>query len=137
MAASRLDRIHFRQLLSHRRPSILQSTPATHSYNHTSRLRPGRNFTSSTSRYEQQTHRKESFSSRLRSALGKTKITWYPIPVGLGIGFLGFAQLYKVQQREKARIAEEEEARGGGAGGGDEEPGKPKKRKKTRPSGPW
>jgi len=66
--------------------------------------------------------------------LGKTEIKWYPIPVGLGIGFLGVLQFYRSQQREKRR-QEEATARLGGEYGG--EPGKPKKRERIRPSGPW
>ncbi|KAH0543253.1 hypothetical protein FGG08_002417 [Glutinoglossum americanum] len=91
-----------------------------------------RNFSSSARRYEQgqkQRHR-ESFWKRLRFALRNTRIEWYPIPVGLGIGFLGFAQLYRVRQR-KAR--EEEERRLDRYG----EDGRPTKRQKIRPSGPW
>lgn len=74
------------------------------------------------------------FRSRLRTALQRTKVQWYPIPVGLGIGFLGFAQLYRRhqhQQREKLRQEEEDEVDSEGKGG------KPKRRKRIRPSGPW
>lgn len=54
---------------------------------------------------------------------------WYPIPVGLGIGFLGFVQFYKTQAREKERLERE---------AADEEPGvRPKKRPRVRPDGPW
>lgn len=91
-----------------------------------------RPFSSSSHRLEQQQqHRKESFSSRLRAALGKTKIQWYPIPVGLGVGFLGFLQFTKIQRRERERIEAEREEE-------YETPsGRPKKRPRTRPSGPW
>lgn len=76
------------------------------------------------------------------AAWRNTRIEWYPIPVGLGIGFLGFAQLYRVRQRESAREAEEEKNHTKTAGendalGEDGEGGKPKKRKRIRPSGPW
>ena len=73
------------------------------------------------------------FRARLRVALKKTKIEWSPIPVGLGIGFLGLLQFYRTQSA-KARLKEEddraEEDR-------NENAGKPKKRKRIRPSGPW
>lgn len=70
----------------------------------------------------------ERFGSRLGSALRSTKVQWYPIPVGLGVGFLGLVQFYKTQAREKERREQEE------AG----EPGsRPKKRERTRPEGPW
>ncbi|KAI0443541.1 phosphatidylserine decarboxylase [Xylaria telfairii] len=71
---------------------------------------------------------RDRFSSRLRHALNDTKIRWYPIPVGLGIGFLGFVQFYKTQAREKERL-EREASR-------EEEP-RPKKRPRVRPDGPW
>lgn len=87
---------------------------------------------------QQQQHRKESFRSRLGSAWRTTKVEWYPIPVSLGIGFLGFAQFYRVRQREKVREQEEEEARAGVEHGeGGENGGRPKRRKRIRPSGPW
>jgi len=97
-----------------------------------------RKFTSSTrhQRYEQH-YSRGSFGSRLRAAWRQTKIEWYPIPVGLGIGFLGCAQLYRVRQREKVREAEEESGRALSAPGDNGEGGKPKKRRRIRPSGPW
>lgn len=62
------------------------------------------------------------FSQRLGDALRNTKIQWYQIPVGLGIGFLGLVQFYKVSARER----EKQE-------GGE----KPKPRQRIRPDGPW
>jgi phosphatidylserine decarboxylase len=67
----------------------------------------------------------------LRKALAETKIKWYPIPVALGIAFLGLGQLYRVNEREKAkRINEERED-------GEEPTGRPKRRERIRPTGPW
>src|SRR6187549_3992877 len=55
------------------------------------------------------------------------KIEWYPIPIGLGVGFLGLVQFYKVYSREQ----EQDDGENG-------EPGsKPKKRPRIRPEGPW
>ncbi|KAI9932187.1 hypothetical protein ASPWEDRAFT_39952 [Aspergillus wentii DTO 134E9] len=73
---------------------------------------------------------KGSFGSRLRFALRNTKVEWYPIPVGLGIGLLGLLQYYKTQRAERRRIEQEawEEAW---------EYGKPPPRQRIRPSGPW
>lgn len=73
---------------------------------------------------------KESFSTRLGSAWRKTKIEWYPIPVGLGIGFLGLVQFYRTQRAEKERLdrAAEEELEG---------EDRPPRRKRIRPSGSW
>lgn len=72
-----------------------------------------------------------SFGSRLRTALRKTKIEWKPIPVALGIGFLGAVQFYRVREREKRRQEEDKDK------AEEEEKHKPKKRKRIRPSGPW
>ncbi|KAF2816124.1 phosphatidylserine decarboxylase [Mytilinidion resinicola] len=81
---------------------------------------------------EQQQQTKESFRSRLNAALKSTKIEWKPIPIGLGIGFLGLFQFYRVQQREQRIQEEERSSYGSGPDGG-----KPKKRERIRPSGPW
>ncbi|OAA66173.1 phosphatidylserine decarboxylase proenzyme 1 [Cordyceps fumosorosea ARSEF 2679] len=62
------------------------------------------------------------FSQRLGDALRKTKVTWYHIPVGLGVGFLGLVQFYKVQSREREK-----------QDGGD----RPKPRPRIQPEGPW
>ncbi|KFY06018.1 hypothetical protein V491_08905, partial [Pseudogymnoascus sp. VKM F-3775] len=67
----------------------------------------------------------EPFHRRLGRALRDTRIRWYPIPAALGIGFLGLAQLYKVNEREKKARREEEEGE------------KPYRRKRIRPTGPW
>ncbi|KAK7747153.1 phosphatidylserine decarboxylase 1 [Diatrype stigma] len=95
--------------------------------------RPVRQFTSSPRPCIHQTparwQGKERFRSRLGTALRNTKVQWYPIPVGLGIGFLGFVQFYKTQAREKDRLERE---------AADGEPGvRPKKRPRVRPDGPW
>jgi phosphatidylserine decarboxylase len=88
---------------------------------------------------QQEKYRKESFGARLKTALNKTRIEWYTIPVVAGIGFLGATQFYKVTQREKARQEEENRLNAYSDGGDHEphEPGRPKKRKRIRPSGPW
>lgn len=106
------------------------------------RCRNPRFFSSSARLYRQKPHYKDSFGSRLRKALNETKIKWYPIPVGLGIGFLGLGQLYRVNEREKARIREEELEDDGvvkivGSGGEGEPGGRPKRRERIRPTGPW
>ncbi|KAH3977141.1 hypothetical protein HBI70_029110 [Parastagonospora nodorum] len=96
---------------------------------------PSRTFSSSRTAFDQQNfHRKESFRSRLNSALKKTKVEWKPIPIALGVGFLGAFQLYRIQRREKHT-----------AGANKDLPdevqvdpqGRPKKRERIRPSGPW
>lgn len=68
------------------------------------------------------------FSQRLGEAMRNTKIQWYRIPVGLGIGFLGLVQFYKVSSREKERREIED---------GQESTKAPKRRPRVRPDGPW
>ncbi|KAG6079168.1 hypothetical protein E4U31_004814 [Claviceps sp. LM219 group G6] len=72
--------------------------------------------------------RRPRFSQRLSEALRRSKITWYHIPVGVGIGFLGLVQFYKVTAREERRRQQE--------AGGDADD-KPRTRPKIRPEGPW
>ena len=97
-----------------------------------------RHFSSSSARRKSAgQHEGASFTSRLRMALRETKIKWYPIPVGLGIGFLGLLQFNRIQQRERARREEEEESGYGSENGVDGNGGRPRKRKRIRPSGPW
>ncbi|KAE8149434.1 phosphatidylserine decarboxylase-domain-containing protein [Aspergillus avenaceus] len=67
------------------------------------------------------------FGSRLRFALRTTKVEWYPIPVGLGIGLLGILHFYKSQRAERDRIAREAE----------DEITNPPPRPRVRLSGPW
>jgi phosphatidylserine decarboxylase len=96
------------------------------------RTNPSRSFSSSKVYCDNQ-HRKESFRSRLNSALKNTKIKWEPIPIALGIGFLGAFQFYRIQRREKHTQAGDEN----GNGSELDPQGKPKKRERIRPSGPW
>ena len=79
-------------------------------------------------------HRKESFASRASTAWRSTPIKWRPIPIGLGIAFLGVFQFYRVQERERRRYEEEYQLNGNGEEEGGE---KLKRRAKIRPSGPW
>jgi phosphatidylserine decarboxylase len=101
-------------------------------------------FSSSTKVYRQQPGYKESFGTRLRKALRDTKIKWYPIPAAVGIGFLGLGQLYRVNEREKAKRRDEwEEDRLLKSTGSNRDDSsitsgrRPKKRERIRPTGPW
>ncbi|KAF7538892.1 hypothetical protein G7Z17_g12547 [Cylindrodendrum hubeiense] len=69
------------------------------------------------------------FSQRLGEAMRNTKIQWYQIPVGLGIGFLGLVQFYKVSAREQEKQREIQGTFDDGA--------LPKRRPRIRPDGPW
>ncbi|RLL97109.1 hypothetical protein CFD26_105278 [Aspergillus turcosus] len=71
-----------------------------------------------------------SFGSRLRFALRTTKVEWYPIPVGLGIGLLGVLHFYKSQRAERERAERE-------ALGESFDFEKPPPRPRVRLSGPW
>jgi len=95
------------------------------------RFHGSRFFSSSARLYRQRQEYKDSFGTRLRKALAETKIKWYPIPVALGIAFLGVGQLYRVNEREKAKRRDEESEDDG------ESVGRPKKRERIRPTGPW
>lgn len=96
-----------------------------------------RRFATSARRYHGEARQKNRgpFRTRLRSALRDTKVEWRPIPIGLGITFLGAAQFYRGRQREKRRKEEEEEHEQSQSEA--EKSGKPTKRKRIRPSGPW
>ncbi|OJD18485.1 phosphatidylserine decarboxylase [Emergomyces pasteurianus Ep9510] len=94
-----------------------------------------RPFSSSAGRWQHNGHGKEgskeeeSFWSRLRTAMGNTRVEWYPIPVGLGIGFLGFVQFFRSKKAEKERLERE--------GSEEDGYGDVSRRTKVRPSGPW
>jgi phosphatidylserine decarboxylase len=60
------------------------------------------------------------------SKVQDSRIRWYPIPVGLGVGFLGLVQFYKVYTREQEKQAEE-----------DELEKRAKRRSRVRTDGPW
>jgi hypothetical protein len=108
----------------------------------TARLQKVRGFSTSPRCCEKHTEYKESFGTRLRRALGGTKIKWYPIPVGVGIGFLGLAQLYRINDRENAKRREEDLENDGyvyskGEGENTGRDGRPRRRERIRPTGPW
>lgn len=78
------------------------------------------------------------FRTRLRAALRNTKVQWKTIPVGLGIGFIGAVQLYRVRERQKRKQQEEDASDPKEAHDGDvESRERPRQRKRIRPSGPW
>ncbi|KAK6506106.1 phosphatidylserine decarboxylase 1 [Arthrobotrys conoides] len=70
---------------------------------------------------------RKSFFHRLKTAWNDTPIKWTPIPVGLGITYLGFKHYSTVMNRER-QIAEEED---------QYDPNDPKKKRRVRPTGPW
>ena len=97
-------------------------------------MRPSQRFSISARARQEQYHNKGPFRTKLRTALRKTKVQWkYRIPFGLGIGFLGVAQFYRVQEREKKRHQEEQDA----LQSTEDSKRRPKKRERIRPSGPW
>ena len=40
---------------------------------------------------------------RFNEAWEKTKVTWYPIPIGIGIAFIAFQHMLRVYAREKRK----------------------------------
>ena len=94
--------------------------------------------TSARARQEQQQDRRP-FGTRLRTALRNTKLQWKPIPVGLGIAFLGAVQFYRVRERERRRqyLDEDDQDAEGNHHDRGENQDRPRKRKRIRPSGPW
>jgi len=94
---------------------------------------------SSTTKLYRPSNYKPSFGTRLRKALSETRIKWYSIPVGLGIGFIGVGQAYRVY---KAKETWEDggyvRSAGNGGGGNDgESEGRPNRRPRVTPTGPW
>lgn len=94
-----------------------------------------RNYSSSQrQRQQQQSHQddREPFRKRLRTSLDNTQIVWRPIPIALGIAFLGVFQLYRSQVQEQQRIDDEWARRNEYDG-----EGRPSRRHRIAPSGPW
>ncbi|OAL40700.1 phosphatidylserine decarboxylase [Fonsecaea nubica] len=81
-----------------------------------------RTFSNSRRLWEEEKKKRdnESFTSRLGKAWRSTRVEWKPIPIGLGIAFLGLFQFIRIQRREGA-------AEGTGP--------TPPKRKRIHPSG--
>lgn len=79
--------------------------------------------------FSQRSQQRPRFSSRLRAALRDSKIQWYQLPIGVGIGFVGLMQFYKVTKRER-----EKEERGEVS---DATGKKVISRERIRPDGPW
>lgn len=143
MAASRLSRLprtparRQAPLLYHR----LSTRLCPHARQHIRPQAPSHGLfsTSAFRSRPQSSHRKETFSARLRAALGGTRIQWRPIPVSLGIAFVGGTQLYRLQRRQYAKEAEDAEAlRAQDAEDAEaDKAGRPRRRERVRPSGPW
>ena len=96
---------------------------------HSTSIRPScRTFTSSSARRQQAHSSKESARARLRN----TKIEWYWLPATAGIAFVGGLQSYRMYSTAQAKKEEEEEA-----SIYSDSSGKPKKRKRIKPDGPW
>lgn len=89
-----------------------------------SRLPQRRSFSQTRCARQQRQHNEEgSFGSRLGKAWRNTRVQWKPIPVAVGIAFLGGFQLWRIQRREQHTLPPEE----GGA--------RPPKRQRIYPSG--
>ena len=75
-------------------------------------------------RQEQRQRPEEPFNQRLGKAWRNTKIEWKPIPIGLGIGFLGLLTFYRARSRDTVHEGDSD-------GDGKRVP----KRERIRPSG--
>ncbi|KAH9826733.1 Catalyzes the formation of phosphatidylethanolamine (PtdEtn) [Teratosphaeria destructans] len=82
-------------------------------------------------------HRKESFASRASTAWRSTKVVWRPIPLTLGIVFLGVWQFYRVRERTLRQEEADWRRRSEHPEEYDEGSLRPKRRERIRPSGPW
>lgn len=133
MAASSVGRacLYRRSFISHQGPRPLwesysfQSIACRTSYGRL-QLQQKRHFRNTQRRWKEgKGDREESFASRLGKAWRETKIEWKPIPIGLGIGFLGLLQFMRIRARE------------GGAqeGSTETEGGRPPKRQRIYPTG--
>ncbi|KAL2211903.1 phosphatidylserine decarboxylase [Sarocladium strictum] len=94
-----------------------------------SHLQPTRRAPNSIRSFASNSGKRPRFSQRLGEALRNSKVQWYPIPVGLGIGFLGLVQFYKVSSRESEKQRQLEN--------GEFEEGTPVKRPRVKLEGPW
>ena len=74
---------------------------------------------------------KSGFGSRLRFALRNTKVEWYPIPVGLGIGLLGVLHFYKSQRADRDLTTQD------ATGDGQKDVQQTPRRPRVVPSGSW
>lgn len=94
-----------------------------------------RQFSKSWRQYHKDNNRenntKGAFGSRLRFALRNTKVEWYPIPVGLGIGLLGLLSFYKAHRDERERLTRD------AAGDEWENGARPPRRPRVVPTGSW
>lgn len=89
----------------------------------TKRALQKRAFSTSRRSWKQTSGEGEKFTTRAGRAWRNTKIEWKPIPIALGVGFLGFWQFLRIQRREQ----EAADAEGG--------VGPVPKRERIRPSG--
>ena len=130
-----------RQSLSRRSPLLHRSPPEVSDWTclFCQRARSTARFSTSARARQEQRQDRGFFGTRLQTALRNTKVKWKPIPVGLGISFLGAVQFYRVRQREKQQHQQEEEDLNAEEEhhNNGEKKGKPRKRERIRPSGPW
>lgn len=94
-----------RACLYRRHQQIFHSTNTrSEAFRSVQRAAQRRAFTSSRRAWRQDpgSGKGESFASRAGKAWRDTKIEWKPIPIALGIGFLGFWQFLRIQRREAA-----------------------------------
>ena len=114
--------------LSPRTSRLYSTSPSEHSVqtNAGTGSNNGSSGSSGSSSGSGKNSKRAGFGQRLRQALSKTKLEWYPIPVGLGISFLAYSQLRKATTIEET---DDNVVVGGESAG--------KKKRIIRPDGPW
>lgn len=131
MAVASVHATHLHMHTRHGLAPFFRSSPSTPSCGY-ARPRLHRPFHTSP------VYRKQSFRTRLGAAWRSTRIVWRPIPLGLGIAFLGAFQSYRIYNTRR-RDAEDEEWRRRAVHPDEYEEGhlRPRRRERVRPTGPW
>lgn len=78
--------------------------------------RPVRPFHFSRPRFDAEAGTKKPYAERLKEAWNKTEVKWYPIPVGLGVAFLGFQQFRHIRERERRKVESQLDAQASAQG---------------------
>lgn len=83
----------------------LLSKPSISAVRYSSRFAyKSKSFHTSAIRRQQQQQQQKPLLGRLIDSWNNTETKWYPIPVALGLGVIGFIQYRRVIQREEDRL---------------------------------
>lgn len=110
-------------------PALFRRTsPLFRAALHRRRAAPSTRHFSASQRQHQSQNGRDPFRKRLRTALDSTQIVWRPIPIALGVAFLGSFHFYRTYVSESG--PDDEWARRNSGDG-------PPSNHRIRPSGPW